>query len=93
MPSARLVSGRHDSRPAHPSDRSGQLQRVEREKAVNPIDWVESFLVEPSLNRGSGPSAYTNSGDIYVEIIRRLSNGSGGSGPQFVRHDRPYLSR
>jgi len=62
-------------------------------KAVNPIDWVESFLVEPSLNRGSGPSAYTNSGDIYVEIIRRLSNGSGGSGPQFVRHDRPYLIR
>ena len=62
-------------------------------KAVNPIDWVESFLVEPSLGRSSGGTAYTNSGDIYVEIVRHVGNGTGGSTAQFVRHDRPYLIR
>lgn len=62
-------------------------------KAVNPIDWIDSFLVEPSLDRGSGPSAYTQAGDIYVEVIGHTGNGTGGTTTQFVRHDRPYLIR
>lgn len=62
-------------------------------KPVNPIDWIDSFLVEPSVDRGSGPSAFTKSGDIYVEIIGHTGNGSGGSTAQVIRHDRPYLIR
>jgi hypothetical protein len=61
--------------------------------AVNPIDWVDSFLVEPSIARANASGTYTDVGDIYVEIIGRTSNGSGGTATQFVRHDRVYLIR
>jgi hypothetical protein len=67
-------------------------------KAVNPIDWIDTFLVEPSMSRDNGLSGaskvvYTNVGDIYVEVIGHTGNGTGGSTAQFVRHDRPYLIR
>jgi hypothetical protein len=67
-------------------------------KPVNPIDWVDTFLVEPSLSRDNGLTGaskvnYTNVGDIYVEVIGHTGNGTGGSTAQFVRHDRPYLIR
>jgi Flp pilus assembly protein TadG len=67
-------------------------------KAVNPIDWVDTFLVEPSMSRDNGLTGaskvtYTNVGDIYVEVIGHTGNGTGGSTAQFVRHDRPYLIR
>jgi Flp pilus assembly protein TadG len=67
-------------------------------KPVNPIDWVDSFLVEPSMSRDNGLSGknnvtYSNVGDIYVEIIGHTGNGSGGTNTQFIRHDRPYLIR
>jgi hypothetical protein len=61
--------------------------------AVNPIDWIDTFLVQPSLPR-SGPSGtYTQTGDIYVEVIGHTGNGTGGSTTQVIRHDRPYLIR
>ena len=60
-------------------------------KPVNPIDWIDVFLVEPSIDR-SGPSGvYTQTGDIYVEVIGHTSTGSGGAANQVVRHDKPYL--
>ena len=67
-------------------------------KAVTPIDWVDSFLVQPSRDRDNGlngPSkvTYTQLGDVYVEVIGHTGNGTGGSTTQFVRHDRPYLIR
>jgi len=62
-------------------------------KAVNPIDWIDTFLVEPSIPRSSGGTTYTQTGDIYVEVIGHTGNGTGGSTTQFVRHDRPYLIR
>jgi hypothetical protein len=67
-------------------------------KAVNPIDWIDAFLVEPSLSRDNGLGGgakvtYTNLGDIYVEVIGRTSTGTGGTTNQFVRHDKPYLIR
>ena len=62
-------------------------------KAVNPIDWIDTFLVEPSVPRSSGGTTYTQTGDIYVEVIGHTGNGTGGSTTQFVRHDRPYLIR
>jgi Flp pilus assembly protein TadG len=67
-------------------------------KPVNPIDWIDTFLVEPSMSRDNGLTGgskvtYTNVGDIYVEVIGHTGNGTGGSATQFVRHDRPYLIR
>jgi hypothetical protein len=62
-------------------------------KAVNPIDWIDSFLVEPSMPRSGASGTYTQTGDIYVEVIGHTGNGTGGSTSQFVRHDRPYLIR
>jgi hypothetical protein len=58
-------------------------------KPVNPIDWIDSFLVEPSVDR----STFTQKGDIYVEVIGHTGNGTGGTTTQFIRHDRPYLIR
>lgn len=66
---------------------------------VNPVGWIDVFLVEPSISRkatfGSGASkyttTYTNSGDIYVEIIGKSEQGAEGAEPQVVRRDKPYL--
>ena len=54
--------------------------------AVNPIDFVDGFLVEPSADRTT-----TDFGDIYIEIVGRTGNGTGGTAPQVVRRDKPYL--
>ncbi|PKB14517.1 Flp pilus assembly protein TadG [Novosphingobium kunmingense] len=59
---------------------------------VQPIDWVEVFLVEPSIDRKVGSNTwYTRKGDIYVEVIRQANQGVGGTAPQVVRRDKPYL--
>ena len=65
-------------------------------KPVTPIDWVDAFLVEPSMPRDNGLSGknkvdYTQTGDIYVEIVGRTGVGTGGTTNQFVRRDKPYL--
>ena len=65
-------------------------------KAVNPIDWIDVFLVEPSTGRDNGLSgpakaSVTQTGDIYVEVIGRTTQGVGGTTNQFVRRDKPYL--
>ena len=62
-------------------------------KAVSPIDWLDSFLVEPAIDRSFGGTNYTGGTDIYVEIIGHTGNHTGGTTTQFVRHDRPYLIR
>ena len=56
-------------------------------KPVTPLDFVDAFLVEPSLDR----TGYTAKGEIYVEIVQHTGSGSGGTGAQVVRHDKPYL--
>lgn len=53
---------------------------------IAPIDFVDGFLVEPSASRST-----TDFGDIYVEIVQRTGNGTGGTNPQTVRRDKPYL--
>ena len=62
--------------------------------------WIDVFLVEPSLNRGSasvtqGGHTYgrsgTGAGDVYVEIIGTTTTGAGATAGQVVRHDVPYL--
>ena len=66
--------------------------------AVTPIDWIDTFLVQPSMGRDNGLTGgakvnYTAVGDIYVEVIGRTGNGTGGTTTQFIRHDKPYLIR
>ena len=58
--------------------------------------WIEVFLVEPSLNRGSVTSGShgrsgTNAGDVYVEVIGETIAGAGSTAGQVVRRDVPYL--
>jgi len=62
-------------------------------KTVNPIDWMDVFLVEPSLDRKTSPgnTVYTSKGDFYGEIIGRTNQATGGAGGQIVRRDKPYL--
>jgi Flp pilus assembly protein TadG len=66
-------------------------------KPVNPLDTVDVFLTEPSIDRitGSGPTKknWTKLGDIYVEIIGHTGQGTGQTANQFVRRDKPYLIR
>ena len=57
-------------------------------------DWIDIFLVEPSLNR-----TRTNAGDLYVEVIGRTKGANGGGGSevggegaiQLVAKSVPYL--
>lgn len=58
-----------------------------------PLDFVDAFLVEPSIKREFNGRKYTDFGDIYVEVIGRTGQGTGGSGAQVVRRDKPYLIR
>ena len=57
-------------------------------------DWLEVFLVEPSISRGNGGSSVTNAGDVYAEVIGETTAGGGGAtAGQVVRRDVPYLVR
>lgn len=49
--------------------------------------WIEIFLVEPSINRGSA----TNAGDVYAEVIGVSQAGAGATAGQVIRRDVPYL--
>lgn len=55
--------------------------------------WVDVFLIEPSVARGSGSSKRTEQSDVYVEVIRESSLGGGGASAaaQMIRRDVPYL--
>jgi hypothetical protein len=57
-----------------------------REYDVGVLKWYDIFLVEPAFARGSGPTARTTNGDIYVELIGETQVGTG-----VVRRDVPYL--
>jgi len=49
-------------------------------------EWLDVFLVEPSLNR-----ARTNTGDIYIEVIGRTNNATDEGAVQLVKKSVPYL--
>lgn len=54
---------------------------------VHVTKWVDMFLVEPSL-----PRARTEKSDVYGEIIRETTLGSGGGTTgNTVKRDVPYL--
>ena len=52
--------------------------------------WLDMFLVEPALDRGSGPSTYTDKKDVYVEIIGVTSASSAN---QVIERNKPFLIR
>jgi len=60
-------------------------------QTVYPVEWMDVFLVEPSLDRKVGSTIYTSKGDFYGEVIGRTHQGTGGAGAQVVRRDKPYL--
>ena len=49
-------------------------------------DWLDVFLVEPSLNRSR-----TSTGDIYIEVIGRANNVSDAGAVQLVKKSVPYI--
>lgn len=49
-------------------------------------DWLDVFLVEPSLNRSR-----TTTGDIYIEVIGRTNNATDEGAVQLVKKSVPYL--
>lgn len=69
------------------------------EEDVHVVDWVELFLVEPSIARtkckggaGGCNTKYTDKTDIYVEVIGKTGSGAAGNtAGQVTRRDVPYL--
>lgn len=60
-----------------------------RSVGVDVVNWIDVFLVEPSL-----PRTRTENSDVYVEVIGQTSLGGGGStSAQEIRRDVPYLVR
>ncbi|MBS0474934.1 MAG: pilus assembly protein [Proteobacteria bacterium] len=61
-------------------------------QTVTPLDWMDVFLTEPSLDRSdSSGRSFTSAGDFYGEVIGRTGQGTGGAANQTVRRDKPYL--
>ena len=50
------------------------------------IDWLDVFLVEPSLNRSR-----TSDGDVYVEVVGRTANATDEGAVQVIKKAVPYL--
>ncbi|WP_343346767.1 pilus assembly protein TadG-related protein [Sphingomicrobium sp. XHP0239] len=53
-------------------------------------EWINVFLVEPAINRGTGSNLYTDQKDIYVEYIEK-TKASANAFETVVRRDKPYL--
>jgi len=58
--------------------------------AVDVGGWAEVFLVQPSVQRGSGGSI-TSGEEIYVEIIGSTNPTDSGAAAQVVTRDVPFL--
>jgi hypothetical protein len=61
-----------------------------RKENVGVLTWMDVFLVEPAFSRGSGPTARTTNGDIYVEVVGETNAVSEGNF-QVVKKAVPYL--
>jgi len=60
-------------------------------RALTVTKWVELFLVQPAITRGSGPSQVTSNNEIYVEIIGSTNPTGSGATAQVVTREVPYL--
>jgi len=62
------------------------------ETGVTVNKWIDVFLVEPSIDRGTGTNKFTERKEVYVEVIGETASGTAGStAGQVVRRDVPYL--
>jgi Flp pilus assembly protein TadG len=68
-----------------------QASKIAGSTPVEPEDWVDVFLVEPSLRRGSGQNVRTEQFDVYIEVIGNSTLGGGATAGQEIRKDVPYL--
>ncbi|WP_281494308.1 pilus assembly protein TadG-related protein [Sphingobium agri] len=63
-----------------------------RSPALEVIDWIDVFLVEPTLVRPKGNPSRTSSNDLYVEVIGGAGTQTNGtSAPQYIQKYTPYL--
>jgi Flp pilus assembly protein TadG len=67
------------------------LQAKGKTVGVPVTTWLDVFLVEPAVSRGSS-SSYTDQKDIYVEVIGKTTADTGVVG-EVVKRDVPYLIR
>lgn len=59
---------------------------------VHVLDWIDVFLVEPTLPRPQANPKRTNSNDLYVEVIGKTGSGKNGASPaQYIQKYSPYL--
>ncbi len=56
-----------------------------------PVEFIDVFLVEPSVQRGNGGNKITEKSDLYVEVIGPSSLGGGSTAGQEIRKDVPYI--
>lgn len=49
-------------------------------------EWVDVFLVEPSVKR-----SFSSNAEIYIEVIGKTQTVGNGNAGQIVRRDTPYL--
>jgi Flp pilus assembly protein TadG len=62
-----------------------------RTEGVEVEDWIDVFLVEPSVTRGHGLGNITEKSDVYIEVIGQSTLGGGATAGQEIRKDVPYL--
>ena len=59
---------------------------------IDPVKWLDVFLVEPAFARGKGNNTYTDKKEVYVEVIGDTGSGANGaSNPQVIERSVPYL--
>ncbi|WP_327752123.1 pilus assembly protein TadG-related protein [Sphingobium sp. SJ10-10] len=59
---------------------------------IDPVKWLDVFLVEPAIDRGKGKNVYTDKKEVYVEVIGDTGSGANGaSNPQVIQRSVPYL--
>lgn len=72
------------------ADKGGPVNGSSKDLKV--LDWIDVFLVEPTLARPNANPKRTKSNDLYVEVIGLAgSSGNGASAPQYIQKSSPYL--
>lgn len=56
-----------------------------------PVEFIDVFLVEPSIQRGNGNNRVTEQSDLYVEVVGPTTLGGGANGGQDIRKDVPFI--
>ena len=56
-----------------------------------PVSWLDVFLTEPAMKRGSGTNIYTSDKGIYVEVIGVTKASTSDPTAIVIRRDKPYL--